>query len=58
MHLDRIIFGTSTSFLLRIPGGQSRDENINLNSVDWLFAQEEKNQNEFKTKKEEEEKYS
>ena len=42
-HLDRIVFGTGSAFLLKIPGTQPRAYSKVQNEldVDWEFAQEE-----------------
>lgn len=51
---DRLIFGTNSTFLVVIPGGEPRHDKL-PNVVDWEFAQEELNSKYDKRKKEEEE---
>ena len=39
-HLDRIIFGTGSAFVLKVPDGKPRSDNLPA-EIDWEFAQEE-----------------
>ncbi|KAL4504232.1 hypothetical protein ABPG72_021070 [Tetrahymena utriculariae] len=40
-HMDRIVFGTNSTFLVIIPNGKQRDGDVLPKEIDWEFAQEE-----------------
>ncbi|EAR96121.2 kinesin motor catalytic domain protein (macronuclear) [Tetrahymena thermophila SB210] len=40
-HMDRIVFGTNSTFLVIIPNGKQREGDVLPKEIDWEFAQEE-----------------
>ena len=41
MHLDRIIFGGTSCFLVKIPNSQQKELKLNENEIDWEYVQKE-----------------
>lgn len=39
--MDRIVFGTNSTFLVIIPNGKQRGGEVLPKEIDWEFAQEE-----------------
>lgn len=41
MHLDRIIFGGTSCFLVKIPNSQQKEQKLNEHEIDWEYFQKE-----------------
>lgn len=55
MHLDRIIFGGTSCFLVIIPNSQEKERQLNVNEIDWEYVQKEfMNKSDFQKKKQDE----
>ena len=39
MHYDRVTFGTNNMFIVLLPETEPRNKEVDLNTIDWDYAQ-------------------